>query len=143
MDLLRKECISFEKPRQISMRLLDVARKLVDLYASSQLGPTTEILHARLLAVAIKSAKGVNDDERRKLLEQWERVTFRIFGLFDKDCFRDDPRMIRLRFVNAIGEFQESYIEPNLIHQQEPCEARVSSIISSGARCRTGFPRPL
>ena len=34
-------------------------------------------------------------------------------------CFRDDPRMIRLRFVNAIGEFQESYIEPNLIHQQE------------------------
>jgi len=119
LDLLRKECISFEKPRQISMRLLDVARKLVDLYASSQLGPTTEILHARLLAVAIKSAKGVNDDERRKLLEQWERVTFRIFGLFDKDCFRDDPRMIRLRFVNAIGEFQESYIEPNLIHQQE------------------------
>jgi hypothetical protein len=45
----------------------------------------TEILHARLLAVAIKSARGVNETERERLLQQWERVTFRIFGLFDKD----------------------------------------------------------
>jgi hypothetical protein len=85
LDLLRKEAVTFEKPRQISMRLLDVARKLVDLYASTHLGPVTEILHARLLAVALKSATGVNENEQRKLLEQWERVTFRIFGLFDKD----------------------------------------------------------
>jgi Protein of unknown function DUF262/Protein of unknown function (DUF1524) len=85
LDLLKKEALSFEKPRQISMRLQDVARKLVELYASTHLGPVTGILHARLLAVALKSATGVNDNERRKLLEQWERVTFRIFGLFDKD----------------------------------------------------------
>ncbi len=85
LDLLKKEAVSFEKPRQISMRLLDAARKLVGLYASPHLGPVTEILHARLLAVALMSATGVTEDERRKLLEQWERVTFRIFGLFDKD----------------------------------------------------------
>jgi Protein of unknown function DUF262/Protein of unknown function (DUF1524) len=85
LDLLRKGCDSFEKPRKISMQLLDVAQKLVELYASPHLGPVTEILHARLLAVAINSAKGVSDAERKKLLEQWERVTFRIFGLFGKD----------------------------------------------------------
>lgn len=85
LDLLRAECMSFEKPRQISLRLLDVARKLVELYGSPHLGPVTEILHARLLAVAIKSASGVNETERERLLQQWERVTFRIFGLFDKD----------------------------------------------------------
>lgn len=85
LDLLKKESTSFDKPRQISMRLLDVARKVVELYASTHLGPVTEILHARLLAVALKSASGVNESERQKLLEQWERVTFRIFGLFDKD----------------------------------------------------------
>jgi uncharacterized protein DUF1524 len=28
---------------------------------------------------------GVSEEERRKLLQQWERTTFRIFGLFDKD----------------------------------------------------------
>jgi hypothetical protein len=85
LDLLRQECESFATPRVISQRLLDVARKLVELYACRHLGPVTDILHARLLAVAIKSAMGVTEDERLKLLEQWERVTFRIFGLFDKD----------------------------------------------------------
>ncbi len=88
LDLLRGECTDFEKPRQVSERLLDVAQKLVELYASPYLGPVTEILHARLLAVAIKSAKGVSDSERLKLLEQWERVTFRIFGLYDKTLVR-------------------------------------------------------
>lgn len=85
LELLRKECNSFDKPKEITTRLLDVARKLVELYASPHLEPVTEILHARLLAVAIMTAAGVNDNERSKLLEQWERVTFRIFGLFDKD----------------------------------------------------------
>jgi hypothetical protein len=84
LDLLRNGLTSFDKPRQISTQLLDVARKLVDLYGSSHLGPITDILHARLLAVALKSAD-VTETERQKLLDQWERVTFRIFGLFDKD----------------------------------------------------------
>jgi hypothetical protein len=85
LDLLRQECETFATPREISQRLLDVARNLVELYASRHLGPVTGILHARLLAVAIKSARGVTEDERLKLLEQWERVTFRIFGLFGRD----------------------------------------------------------
>ena len=85
LDLLKERCDSFERPRQISDRLLDVARKLVEVYSSPYLGPVTSILHARLLAVAIKSATGVSEPERTKLLDQWERVTFRIFGLFDKD----------------------------------------------------------
>jgi hypothetical protein len=85
LDLLRKECASFDKPGQISSRLLAVAQKLVKLYESAQLSPVTRILHARVLAVAVDSAKGVSDTERSKLLEQWERVTFRIFGLFGKD----------------------------------------------------------
>jgi Protein of unknown function DUF262/Protein of unknown function (DUF1524) len=85
LDLLREACDSFDKPRQISTQLLDVARKLVQLYASPHLGPVTEILHAGLLAVAINCATGVTDPERKKLLDQWERVTFRIFALYGKD----------------------------------------------------------
>jgi hypothetical protein len=85
LDLLRAECTAFGKPRKISMQLADIARKVVELYASPHIGPITEILHARVLAVAIKLAGGVTEPERIKLLEQWERVTFRIFGLFGKD----------------------------------------------------------
>ena len=85
LDLLRKECKLPHNPTQISERLLEVASKLVDLYGNIQLGAVTHILQARLLAVAIKSAPGVSEEERTKLLEQWERVSFRIFGLFGRD----------------------------------------------------------
>jgi hypothetical protein len=64
---------------------LGVASKLSELYGNVQLAAVTEILQARLLAVAIKSASAVSEEERLKLLDQWERVSFRIFGLFGRD----------------------------------------------------------
>ena len=85
LELLRKECKAPSGPTQISERLLGVASKLGSLYGNVQLGAVTDILQARLLAVAILSAAGVTDDERKKLLEQWERVSFRIFGLYGRD----------------------------------------------------------
>jgi hypothetical protein len=85
LDLLRKECKTCASPTQISERLLAVAQKLAILYSNVQLNAVTDILQARLLAVAIMSAPGVDELERQKLLDQWERITFRIFGLFGKD----------------------------------------------------------
>jgi hypothetical protein len=85
LELLRKECKVPNSPTQISDRLLGVASKLGQLYGNVQLAAVTDILQARLLAVAIMSASAVNEDERNKLLEQWERVSFRIFGLFGRD----------------------------------------------------------
>jgi Protein of unknown function DUF262/Protein of unknown function (DUF1524) len=86
LELLRRECKMPNSPTLISERLLAVAQKLSNLYANVQLGAVTDILQARLLAVAILSAPGTTDPERAKLLAQWERVTFRIFGLFGKDA---------------------------------------------------------
>jgi hypothetical protein len=85
LELLRNECKKCSSPTVISERILEVARKLASLYAKVQLGAVTDILQARLLAVAILSATGVNEEERAKLLDEWERVSFRIFGLFGKD----------------------------------------------------------
>lgn len=85
LDQLRSNCGRFDKPRILSELLLDCARKLTEVHGDIFLGPVTEILHARLLAVAIKLAKGVSEPERKNLLDQWERVTFRIFGLYSKD----------------------------------------------------------
>src|SRR6266403_688625 len=96
LELLRKECNAFDKPREISQRLLDVARKLVRLHGDVFLGPVTEILQCRLLAVAILSARGVKDREREKLLQQWERTTFRIFGLNSKDSRTKVGAYVRL-----------------------------------------------
>jgi hypothetical protein len=96
LELLRKECNAFDKARQISERLLDVARKLVRLHGDVYLGPVTEILQCRLLAVAILCARGVNDRERQKLLQQWEGTTFRIFGLNSKDSRTKVGAYVRL-----------------------------------------------
>lgn len=96
LEQIRIECTSFEKPRQVSERLLDVARKLGSIHGNIFLGPVTDILHARILAVAIMSARGVDEAERGKLLEQWERVSFRIFGLYGKDARTKVGEYVRL-----------------------------------------------
>lgn len=85
LEQLRENCNAFDKPTKLSELLLEYAKKLTSLHGNIYLGPVTEILHARLLAVAIMSATGITEPERRNLLEQWERVTFRIFGLCGKD----------------------------------------------------------
>ena len=86
LDLVREKATSFLMPRQISERLFEISKKLTELHENVSLGPVTEILHARILAVAIMLAEGLTDPERKALLSQWERVTFRIFGLRGKDA---------------------------------------------------------
>lgn len=99
LELLRSECKLPNSPTQISERLLAVAEKLSTLYANVQLGAVTDILQARLLAVAIMSARGVTEPEREKLLDQWERVTFRIFGLYGKDSRTKVGDYVRIGFM--------------------------------------------
>jgi hypothetical protein len=98
LELLRKHSTSSSAPSQISERLLAVAQKLTGLYGNEQLNAVTEILHARLLAVALMSAQGVTEAERKKLIDQWERVTFRIFGLYAKDSRTKVGDHVRLAY---------------------------------------------
>lgn len=98
LELLRSECKLPTTSTQISERLLAVAQKLTALYANAQLGAVTDILQARLLAVAIMSAPAVDEQERKMLLDQWERVTFRIFGLLGKDSRTKVGDYVRLGY---------------------------------------------
>jgi hypothetical protein len=85
LEQTKLECKGVHDPVNISRRLLQIAKSLVQLYLKGFDETVTEILQSRILAIAIMSATGVNEEEREMLLKQWERVTFRIFGLFDKD----------------------------------------------------------
>jgi hypothetical protein len=85
LEELRGHCENSGDPQAISMKLFDISKRLVGLYKDIQLGAVTEVLQARLLGIAILSAPNLTGAEREKLLEQWERVTFRIFGLLQKD----------------------------------------------------------
>jgi hypothetical protein len=68
----------------------------------------TEILHARVLAVALYLAEGVSDSQRALLFAQWERVTFRIFGLLQKDSRTKVGDYVRLasRIVKGDPNYQ-------------------------------------
>ena len=57
--------------------------------------PVTKIRHARLLAVSI-ILRDFPDEEERKLLNQWEKTSFRIFGLCRKDARTGVGDFVRL-----------------------------------------------
>ncbi len=96
LELLRDECDTADKPRQIAEKIYDVTKKLVALEKNIFLGPMTKVLQARILAVALESADCLTVREREKALAQWECVTFRIFGLHNKDARTKVGDYIRL-----------------------------------------------
>jgi hypothetical protein len=61
-----------------------VTERLKEIYTDRRLKAVTDISQARLLAVAIKLSK-MDDKQKDHLLIQWEKISFRIFGLFRKD----------------------------------------------------------
>ena len=66
--------------------LKEITSCLSRLYADKRRNAVTDITQARLLAVAIMLRKDLREEERNRLLEQWERTSFKIFGLFRKDA---------------------------------------------------------
>lgn len=85
LDSLASACFLAGDTVKISNWIYDVAKTLVNLQSNIHLGPVTNILQARVLAVAISLTNSVTSNERSRLLAQWEKVTFRIYGLYAKD----------------------------------------------------------
>lgn len=108
LDSIIEACRSQSDTEQITRRLLNVAKIITRIYQQPQLSAVTDIFHARILYVALQLAKGVSEVERQKLFEQWERVTFRIFGLLQKDSRTKVGDYVRLasRIVKGDPEFQ-------------------------------------
>lgn len=85
LDNIRDFCVSAEKTIEVTGWIQSVTEILVDLHNSKQWAPVTKILQARILAAAIKLSDVMDDSEREKALDQWERVSFRIYGMYEKD----------------------------------------------------------
>lgn len=66
--------------------LKEITSCLSKLYADKRRNAVTDITQARLLAVAIMLRKDLREEERNRLLEQWEHTSFKMFGLFRKDA---------------------------------------------------------
>lgn len=102
----------------VSNWLLDVTRAVDRLRSDRRLDAVTDIVQARLLAVAILLRGDLSQADRDDLLNTWERVTFRIYGMYRKDsrtkvgdyvrlaweCKAESPTVEKIRAgIRAIG----------------------------------------
>lgn len=87
LSLFREQCEKIpNKVLSISGSLLNMAKKLEELYKDPRRDAVTKITHARLLATSIALADHLTTSEKEDLLLLWEKTTFRIFGIFRKDA---------------------------------------------------------
>ena len=100
------------KTIEISNWLLKVVNAVNKLQEEMR-QPVTKIRHARLLAVSI-ILRDFPGEEERKLLNQWEKTSFRIFGLCRKDARTGVGDFVRL----ARDIQQNSDLSPNDISQK-------------------------
>ena len=72
--------------RKVARWLLKVTKACDEVIADPRLNAVTRISQARLLAVAIHLRKDIKAPERKELLARWEKVSFRIYGMLNKDA---------------------------------------------------------
>lgn len=82
---LKALCISPATTQEVANWLYETTDALVVLEEQRHLGPVADVLQARVLAVAIRLATQLVGKQKQICLDQWERVTFRIYGLLRKD----------------------------------------------------------
>ena len=66
--------------------LKDVTKAVAMLADDRRKNAVTRIGQARMVAVAVHLRQDFTEDERAEILHRWENVTFRIYGMFDKDA---------------------------------------------------------
>ncbi len=106
---------------QTSSWLLDVTKSVDKLRADRRRSAVTQIAHARLVAVAVGLRDNLNYVERESILSQWEKVTFRIYGIYGKDARSAVGDYVRLawdihnkeisakQIISALSEIGEDY----------------------------------
>jgi len=86
-DLLRNH--SKDGPAKVieTTRWLKTVTEAVDqLVADRRRNAVTRIAQARMVATAVHLRQDFTEDEKAKILRSWEKVTFRIYGMFGKDA---------------------------------------------------------
>lgn len=127
---LKETCYSPEDTIKISKQIYEVAKKLVSLQSNVHLGQVINILQARVLAVAIYLTTSLSENERQKVLQQWEKVTFRIYGIFGKDARFNVGDYVRLankiiNTSNGISRYSEIMDAIRDIGSQYPVEKAI------------------
>ena len=118
---LRRATGTAKEVRDVAAWLLRVTEACDTVTGNPRLNAVTRISQARLLATAIHLREDITPKRRQQLLSRWEKVSFRIYGLLNKDARTRVGDYVRLawRVSNkelsvdaideAIGEIGEEF----------------------------------
>jgi len=127
VEVLRAAAKNATQIRKVAAWLLSVTQACDTLNENPRLNAVTRISQSRLLATAINLRKDIEESDRNKLLARWEKVSFRIYGMFRKDARTLVGDYVRLawRIINenlswqninkAIGEIGQDYTIENAV----------------------------
>jgi len=134
VKVLRSKCENTAKGAiDVSEWVLRVTRAADSLYADKRLGAVTTIVQARLLAVALQMREDLSSEERESLLRDWERVSFRIYGMSRKDARTKVGDYVRLAWkcVQKTPGAEELRAEIRALGSDYPIESAVDQLRDS------------
>lgn len=127
---LRDEATTATSIREVATWLLNLAEACDAVLANDRINAVTRISQARLLATAVNLRKDLKESDRDALLERWERVSFRIYGMLGKDARTRVGDYVRLawRVVNEKLSPKEIHQEISEIGEEFPIDKAVAAL---------------
>jgi len=138
VDELRNEATDAKSIRKVAEWVLKVTRACDAVRSNVRQDAVTQITQARLLAVALH-IRNFKEPRRHGLLAIWENVSFRIYGLYDKDARTGVGDYVRLAWDVINGEVTEKDIRAGLldIGSDYPIDPAIDAL--RGVNCYTDW----
>ena len=126
VETLLSQCESPAQVIEASSWLLTVTKCVDELLADRRMNAVTQIAHARLVAAAVRLRDDFTKGEKSDILSTWEKVTFRIFGIHQRDARSAVGQYVRLAWdiQNNKPSAREVMVELSKIGQDYPCNER-------------------
>jgi hypothetical protein len=98
-DFIKHYCLKQpESVLDVASRLKKVTEHLVKFDGDRSQMAVTRIAHTRFLAIAILETDALKQHEREIIMKDWERISFKIFGLYGKDARTGVGTWVRLAY---------------------------------------------
>ena len=127
---LRSKAFDPASIREVAQWLLRVTKACDKVISNRRQNAVTQILQARLLAVAIHLRQNTDESDRQKLLARWERVSFRIYGMNGYDARTQVGHYVRLawKICHENISVEEIHSEIKGIGEKYPIDAAVNAL---------------
>jgi len=113
------------------------------IFANRRINPVTNIAQARLVAASVYLRSDFDDKDKSDILQRWESVSFRIFGMMGKDARTAVGDYVRLAWSISKEQISADVIKERLssIGQQYPIATAVDNLRNTD--CYTGWQEEL